>query len=78
MRALDEEDQIEHDMQERMKQGRGTGTQPVTKYERHVRTGKALKDDLTLGFANYFTAQKVRAKVTQAEEQRGNQQLLKQ
>jgi hypothetical protein len=51
----------------------------LTRFERSIRSGVRSNRDCaqTLGFPNYFTAQKVRAKITQQEEQKGNQVLLK-
>ena len=48
-----------------------------SKFERFVRSGRNQKDSITLGFPNFFTAQKVRAKITQQDIKVGNKELLK-
>jgi hypothetical protein len=48
----------------------------MSKYERAIRYGRLAKDSATLGFPNFFAAQKVRAKITQADEKSGNISLL--
>ena len=74
----DEEDQIENTAKEQRifnKKTRRTYTQGTikegAKYDRAIRCG-FTKNKERLGFVNYFIAQKVRSKVTQADETRGN------
>lgn len=49
---------------------------PTNKYERAIRSGFNRNTE-ALGLPNYFASQKVRAKITQDEEQRGNKTILK-
>ena len=70
---VDEEEQIEETIQQRNKKAGKT-----SKFERAVRTGIiATHDKDGLGFPNYFTAQKVRAKISQQDEKYGSAVLLK-
>lgn len=48
----------------------------MNKMEKAVKFGRAARDKSTLGFPNYFAAQKVRAKVSQQDEKLGNKQIL--
>ena len=72
---LDEEDQIEETIHMRSK--KNVASAGTSKFERAVRSGRTAQDKSTLGFANYFTAQKVRAKISQQDEKIGNTILLK-
>ena len=53
----------------------GSGTQEQTKFDRLVKTGFTKKHE-SLGFVNYFIAQKVRAKVTANDETEGTKLIL--
>lgn len=73
--CLDEEEQIEETIHMRNK--KNVGSAGTSRFERAVRSGRTAQDKSTLGFANYFTAQKVRAKISQQDEKTGNTFLLK-
>lgn len=79
--VLDEEDDIQKQVGEQRaykhrKRWTQGGAKDGVKYERTIKTGRSRQQE-TLGFPNYFLAQKVRAKVAQADETRGNKIFIK-